>query len=101
MLTVTESAQKRISEIQEQNPGKSVVLIVDGGGCAGFSYRFDIVEELDSEMLSFANLHVDPVSHGILEGSTVDFKNDLVGSYFSVDIPQATSSCGCGTSFSI
>ena len=101
MLTITESAQERIRQIEQENPGKRVAIIVDGGGCNGFSYRFDIVESLDQDSLTFNNLHTDSASHEILDGSTVDYKRDLTGNYFTVDIPQATSSCGCGTSFSL
>lgn len=104
-LTLTPSAAKRVAFIAARQ-GKPPVLrlSVDGGGCAGFSYRFaldiaapdDSVAETDG-----VTLVVDPVSLDLIEGSAVDYVEDLGGSAFKVTNPNAASGCGCGSSFSI
>lgn len=76
-----------------------------GGGCSGFSYEFTLEEGAAEDDLVIeageAAVLIDPVSLPFLSGSVVDFKNELIGARFAVDNPNATSSCGCGTSFSI
>ena len=80
-------------------------LSVDGGGCSGFQYKFDLSSERFSDDLLISRngvtLRVDPVSLPLLEGSEVDFVDDLMGQSFRVTNPNATASCGCGTSFSL
>jgi iron-sulfur cluster assembly accessory protein len=105
-VTLTENAAKRVAWIAARQ-GKPAILRlgVDGGGCAGFSYRFeladapaedDTVAETDG-----VRLVVDPVSLDLVEGSAVDFVEDLGGAAFKVTNPNAASGCGCGSSFSI
>ncbi|HEU4498283.1 MAG TPA: iron-sulfur cluster assembly accessory protein [Sphingomicrobium sp.] len=104
-LTLTSSAAKRVAFIAGKQ-GKPPVLrlTVDGGGCAGFSYRFALgdLEEGDSTTVTDGvTLVVDPVSLGLVDGSQVDYVEDLGGASFKVTNPNAASGCGCGSSFSV
>ena len=78
---------------------------VEGGGCSGFSYKFDLVSsESDDDIViadGQAKVVVDPVSLMYMDGSVIDFVDDLMGQSFQIKNPNATASCGCGTSFSI
>ena len=78
---------------------------VEGGGCSGFQYRFDLVAASDAEDVVIekagARVLIDPVSLQYLAGSQIDFVDDLIGASFKITNPNATASCGCGTSFSI
>jgi len=102
-LEITAEAAKQISKIC--NDSKIVRLSIASGGCQGFSKQWEIVttSEPDDHIWSFDNgkLVIDPVSLEIISGATIDYKTNLGGSYFTVDIPAATSTCGCGTSFSL
>ena len=106
-LRLTDNAARRITEIciAEGNNALMLRLTVLGGGCSGFQYKFDLDDQLNDDDLTFDNgnvrLIVDEVSLGLLEGSEVDFKEDLGGAYFAVANPNATANCGCGSSFSI
>ena len=105
-ISLTESAARRIREIMDGEPSGSMLRVsVNGGGCSGFSYDFgfdrtrnpdDLVVERDG-----ATVLVDAVSLPFLAGSVLDFVDDLMGQSFRVSNPNATASCGCGTSFSI
>ncbi len=104
-LTLTPSAAKRVAFIADRQ-GKSAVLrlSVDGGGCAGFSYKFEMgeIDEDDVQVQTDGvTLVVDPISLGLLDGSQVDYVEDLGGSAFKVTNPNAASGCGCGSSFSV
>lgn len=104
--TLTERAASRIREILAAEPGKNALRIaVNGGGCSGFQYEFQLAEAAAEDDLvierSGVKALVDPVSQGFLEGSEIDFVDDLMGQSFRIRNPNATSSCGCGTSFSI
>ena len=104
-LSLTPSAAKRVAFIAAKQ-GKPAVLrlAVDGGGCAGFSYRFEMgaIEDEDLKVeTDGVMLVVDPVSHDLLDGSAVDYVEDLGGSAFKVTNPNAASGCGCGSSFSV
>lgn len=105
-VTLTERAAKRINRILSDAPGKTALrLAVDGGGCSGFSYKFEMAQEAEADDVAIerdgATLLIDPVSLPYLQGSEVDFVDELMGQHFQVRNPQATASCGCGTSFSI
>ena len=80
-------------------------VAVDGGGCSGFQYRFDLVEGAEDDDLRVerdgAAALVDPISLALLKGSEIDFVDELAGAEFRVRNPNARSSCGCGVSFSI
>jgi iron-sulfur cluster assembly accessory protein len=85
--------------------GKNILVAVNGGGCSGFQYAFDIVpDRAPDDMLierDGVGVVIDPVSLDYLRGSRIDFVDDLIGQSFKIDNPNATASCGCGTSFSI
>ena len=103
---VTERAARRIAQILANEPAGSVLRVaVKGGGCSGFQYAFDIdsvggSDDLLIERLG-ARVAVDPVSLGFLHGAQIDFVDDLIGRAFRIENPNASSSCGCGTSFSV
>jgi iron-sulfur cluster assembly accessory protein len=105
-ITLTERAAARIREILAREPGMGALRVaVNGGGCSGFQYEFAMVEGASDDDLVIerggVKALVDPVSQGFLEGSEIDFVDDLMGQSFRIRNPNATSSCGCGTSFSI
>jgi iron-sulfur cluster assembly accessory protein len=104
-VTLTQSAARRVRAIAERQRQPAVLrLSVDGGGCAGFSYKFALgTPEKDDSRAERDGviLVVDPVSLDLLDGSEVDFVEDLGGSAFKVTNPNAASGCGCGSSFSI
>ena len=105
-VTVTDRAARRIAEIVAREAGAPMLRVsVEGGGCSGFQYKFDLVRASQADDLVIekvgARVLIDPVSLGLLSGSEIDFVEDLMGAAFKVKNPQATASCGCGTSFSI
>jgi iron-sulfur cluster insertion protein len=105
-LTLSENAARRIKAIAASE-GRPLMLrvAVDGGGCSGFQYRFDLVEAVEEDDLKIerdgAAALVDVVSLALLKGSEIDFVDELAGAEFRVRNPNAKSSCGCGVSFSI
>jgi len=106
-LMLTEAAATRVQHLigQEGNSKLMLRLEVSGGGCSGFSYRFELDEKTngDDQIFEFfgVKLVVDGMSLDLLHGSEVDYVEDLLASSFRVKNPQATSTCGCGTSFSM
>jgi len=105
-LTLTEAAAARVGVIARKQGRPAILrLAVEGGGCSGFQYRFDLTDaaEADDSVSETAGvkLVVDPVSLDLVEGSTVDFVESLGGAAFKVENPQAASGCGCGSSFGI
>ena len=106
-LTLTDRAAQRILDLtaQEAQPGLMLRVAVEGGGCSGFKYLFtlDGAVHPDDKTIekSGAKVVIDETSLGMLAGSEIDFVEELVGSTFAIRNPQATSSCGCGTSFAI
>jgi len=105
-LTLTEAAATRVGMIAKKQ-GKPAILrlSVEGGGCSGFQYKFDLDEAAESDdMVSETDgvkLVVDPVSLDLVAGSTVDYVESLGGAAFRVENPNAAAGCGCGTSFGI
>ncbi|MEZ5814122.1 MAG: iron-sulfur cluster assembly accessory protein [Alphaproteobacteria bacterium] len=103
-LIIDNSAVKRIHELRTQQ-GKNTLMLritVDGGGCSGFQYILELTEDIKDKDLTFADAIVtDDISMPFLNGATIKFKDDLIGSEFTIDNPNAQSGCGCGTSFSI
>ena len=105
-LVLSERAARRINEIMTGEPSGSMLRIsVNGGGCSGFQYAFEVDRtRQDDDVLierDGARVLVDPISLQYMEGSTIDFVDDLIGQAFKIENPQATASCGCGTSFSM
>ncbi len=105
MITITESAQAKISEVlSEENSKSRLRMFIQGGGCAGFSYGFTIDDEQNEDDFEIpagsTSVLIDSLSLQYLEGAVVDYKDDLEGSRFSITNPKASSTCGCGSSFS-
>lgn len=105
-VVVTDSALKRIGKIlAKEADGTALRVSVSGGGCSGFQYNFDLVTDVEADDLVLgskgATVLVDKMSLPFLEGSEIDFVDDLMGQSFQVRNPNATASCGCGTSFSL
>ena len=107
MITITESAKVKILDLfaEEGNPDLKLRTFVQGGGCSGMSYGFTFDEEFNEDDFEFPigefRVIVDAMSMQYLQGSEIDYKEDLSGSSFSIKNPGATSTCGCGSSFSV
>ncbi|MGO1117421.1 iron-sulfur cluster insertion protein ErpA [Rhodovibrionaceae bacterium A322] len=106
-LLVSENAAKRIAFLarQEEMPKAILRISVSGGGCSGFQYHYDFDDQINEDDRLFsrdeAAVVIDEMSLELLNGSEVDFVEDLMGAYFKIENPNAASSCGCGSSFSI
>jgi iron-sulfur cluster insertion protein len=107
MITITESAKNKILDLlaEENNPELSLRTFVQGGGCSGMSYGFtfdEITNEDDFEVpLEKFKVLVDSASMQYLQGSSIDYKEDIQGSQFVISNPNAQTTCGCGSSFSV
>jgi iron-sulfur cluster insertion protein len=105
-FSVSVAAARRVAEIMASEPGaKALRVEVLAGGCSGLQYKFDLTgaQAADDVVMAHdgATVLVDPVSLAFLDGSELDFIDGLMGAHFAVKNPNATSSCGCGTSFSV
>ena len=105
-VTLTDRAARRINEIMQAEPAGSMLRIsVNGGGCSGFQYGFDVDRSRQADDVVVerdgATVLVDELSLQYMDGSVIDFVDDLIGQSFKIENPQATAGCGCGTSFSI
>ena len=109
-VTVSDSAARRVAAIVAGERAKTALRVsVEGGGCSGFSYKFDLADAPAADDLVIrreteageATVLIDPVSIMYMNGSVIDFVDDLMGQSFQVRNPNATASCGCGTSFSL
>ena len=105
-ITVSERAARRIGEILKGEPSGTMLRVsVEGGGCSGFQYKFDMEHSKASDDLVInrdrAVILIDPISVNYMTGSEIDFVDDLIGASFKVKNPQAKASCGCGTSFAL
>ena len=107
MITISQSAKTKIKDLlyEEGNPNLSLRTFVQGGGCSGFSYGFTFDEEVNEDdfeiPLDEFRVLVDSMSMQYLTGAEIDFKEDLQGSQFSIKNPNATTTCGCGSSFGV
>jgi iron-sulfur cluster insertion protein len=107
MITISESARTKIKDIllEENNPKVALRTFVQGGGCSGFSYGFtidEVVNEDDFEVpLDEFKILVDAMSMQYLTGAEIDYKEELMGSSFTIKNPNATTTCGCGSSFGV
>ncbi|HWW64759.1 MAG TPA: iron-sulfur cluster insertion protein ErpA [Sphingomonadaceae bacterium] len=106
VIDITPAAAKRVAWIAERQQKPAILrLAVDGGGCAGFQYRFDLAEAIEEDDAvaerDGVRLIVDPMSLDLVQGAAVDFVESLGGAAFRVTNPNAASGCGCGSSFSI
>ena len=104
-FSVTDRAAERVAEIVAAQDGPAALRVaVLAGGCSGFQYKFELDHAQPDDVVvesGKARVLVDPVSLDLLSGSQLDYTDELMGSYFTVRNPNATSACGCGTSFSI
>ncbi len=106
-VTISDSAAKRISFLleQESSTDAAVRVAVSGGGCAGFQYGFSFDETINDDDTIIerdgARVAIDSMSLGFLQGSEIDYVEDLIGSAFSIKNPNASSSCSCGSSFAV
>ena len=107
MINLTDNAIAKITEIlaEENNPLTKLRIFVQGGGCSGFSHGFALVTEVNEDDFQVTEhgftLLIDSISAQYLTGAKVDYKETLMGSNFSIDVPNSTGSCGCGSSFSM
>jgi|TARA_B100001094_G_C17821887_1_gene618916 iron-sulfur cluster insertion protein len=100
-LNFTKQAQDQINKITQGNEKKYFRITVQGGGCSGFKYNFGFDKVTNNEDVIFNNAIIDKTSLSIISGSIVDFKKEMIGESFVITNPKATSSCGCGLSFSV
>ena len=101
-IEFTESAKKEIDRVVSEKGAKMYFRIsVQGGGCSGFKYSFSFDDKVNSNDNIFDKTLIDKNSLQIIEGSIVDFKKELIGNSFVINNPKASSSCGCGLSFSV
>lgn len=105
-VTLSEAAAKRIAAVVSSETGKSALRVsVEGGGCSGFSYKFDLesTRQDDDIVISRdgATVLIDPISLVYMAGSEIDFVDNLLGQSFQINNPNAVASCGCGTSFAV
>jgi iron-sulfur cluster assembly accessory protein len=105
-VTVSARAMRRIGEILENEPAGAMLRVsVEGGGCSGFQYKFDVERSQAPDDIVIerdrATVLIDPISLQFLGGAEIDFVDDLIGASFKINNPNATASCGCGTSFSV
>ena len=101
-IEFTDRAKKEIEKIINEDQLKNFFRIsVNGGGCSGFKYDFSFDNKIDSKDIVFGKAIIDITSLDIISGSTIDFKKEMIGESFVINNPKATSSCGCGLSFSV
>lgn len=106
MITITDSALAKVADIlaEENNPNVKLRTFVQGGGCSGFSYGFTLDEEQHEDDFVIDNsgvtVLIDSMSMQYLQGATIDYKEEIMGSQFVINNPNAQSTCGCGSSFS-
>jgi iron-sulfur cluster insertion protein len=102
MLTLTENAITEIKNVLSESDEKFIRISIQGGGCSGFSYVFDFEKEMAEDDMTFNDVVlVDSMSLQYLAGAVVDYKEDLMGSSFDIQNPNAQTTCGCGSSFSV
>ncbi len=105
-VVVSPSAARRVAKILASEPDMTALRVsVEGGGCSGFSYKFDLTDDAQEDDVVLesegAKVLIDPISLMYMGGSVIDFVDDLMGQSFQIKNPNATASCGCGTSFSM
>ena len=104
-ITISPRAAQRIAQILQAEHAALMRVSVEGGGCSGFQYRFDLVQDPAPDDILVerdgAKVVVDPISLGFVLGAEIDFVDELIGAQFKINNPNVTASCGCGTSFSI
>ena len=107
VIVITDSAKAKIKDLlyEEGNPNLSLRTFVQGGGCSGFTYGFTFDEQVNEDDFEIPvdefKVLVDSMSMTYLQGAEIDYKEDLYGSQFSIKNPNATTTCGCGSSFGV
>ena len=106
MITITENAKKYLYDIAKKNDKKFVSFGVSGGGCAGFSYKWDYLDSYDNSFTILpikdnVVLAIDKVAEMYIMGSEIDYVQEIMGSFLKINNPLTKSSCGCGESFSV
>jgi iron-sulfur cluster assembly accessory protein len=101
MITITENATNEINNCLAESNEPYLRISVQGGGCSGFNYVFDFEKNKGEDDLEIGKVLVDSMSMMYLTGATVDYVEDLMGSSFNIDNPNASTTCGCGSSFSV
>ena len=101
MITITENANTEIEKLLVENEEPFLRIAIQGGGCSGFSYAFDFDQAKNEDDFEMGKVLVDAMSAQYLQGATLDFTEDLMGTNFSIDNPNAQTKCGCGSSFSV
>ncbi len=107
MITISESAKIKIKDLlyEEGNPNLALRTFIQGGGCSGFSYGFTFDETVNEDDFTFPldefKVLVDSMSMQYLQGAEIDYKEELMGSSFTIKNPNATTTCGCGSSFGV
>jgi len=106
-IIVTDACLEKLADllIEENNPNLALRVFVLGGGCSGFQYGFTFDEDVNDDDFTIeknnVKLLIDSMSYQYLVGATIDYKEDIMGSSFSIQNPNATTTCGCGSSFSV
>ena len=104
-IEITSNAQEHIAQVLKIDKARYFRITVLGGGCAGFQYKFDFDNSKNKDDIIFKTekieVLIDNISLNLIKGSKIDYVNELIGSSFKITNPKASSSCGCGTSFSI
>ena len=104
-IEITNNAIEHIASILKKDSASYFRITVLGGGCAGFQYKFEFDNSKKEHDIiietSKVNVLIDDISLNLIKGSKIDYVNELIGSSFKISNPQASSSCGCGTSFSV
>ena len=101
IIVFTAQAQEQINKITLEGEKKYFRITVQGGGCSGFKYNFGFDKKKNENDIIFDKTIIDKASLNIISGSVIDFKKEMIGESFTITNPQATSSCGCGLSFSV
>jgi iron-sulfur cluster insertion protein len=101
MLTLTANAHKQINSLLDEEQMTYVRAFVQGGGCSGFNYGFTMEDIKNEDDFIIDNLIIDSFSLQYLQGATIDYKKNLMGEQFVIDNPNATHTCGCGSSFAV
>jgi iron-sulfur cluster insertion protein len=103
MITITDAAAVKIKDLilEENNPSLKVRAFVQGGGCSGFQYGFTMDGEVNEDDFVFEDVVIDSMSAQYMTGATIDYKEDITGSQFVIVNPNATTTCGCGSSFNV
>lgn len=100
-LIITDNATSEIEQVLAESKESYLRISIQGGGCSGFNYVFDFAPKKEEDDFEFGKVLVDSLSMQYLAGATVDYIEDIMGSSFNIENPNAQTTCGCGSSFSV